>query len=383
MIQDQSDDGVLVKTRGGDAARRKTRDKLRLLSQGAYGCIYKPGMTCKGAPTTSKMYVSKLQKMNRTAANEIAIGRIVAGIPGYQSMYAAIVQSCPVHLTDIAPVYLKQCKVAHDATGADKDQFTLNKIKYAGSETLESYLDRRAATPESFVPKFAEMHLYLLRSLRLLNKAQVVHFDLKENNVVYDADAHVPMLIDFGLSIDVRALLAPHPKPEMYASAFYVYYDKYPPWCLEIVLCSYLIQTKVAGKNWMTTKVVAADLLRIVDSYYAANAVILAIAARNKDAVGKSRLAWRTTVSTLNGLSGKAVVDKLIRTWASWDSFGISVVFLFLWDRFALDAKLGETDPTLAGRYYAHLANIVLSLPDARPTAGAAHEALFDLLSDK
>lgn len=364
-----------ITTGGAAAAKRRIRDKIKMISQGAYGCIYKPGLTCSGKPNNSKNFVSKLQKRNRTADNEIAIGKIVMGIPSYQYRYAPVVQSCPVQLSAIDPIYVKKCDVAKKALATKlqgPDLFTLNKIKYAGSETLETYLTRRLSSGY-FLPKFYEMHLYLLRSIQLLANANVVHYDLKENNVMYDASNHTPVIIDFGLSLDMGTILVPRAPSEAYKNAFYTHYEKYPPWCLDIVLASYIVQKKQSA-NWMTTPVDAVELGRVVDAYFATNGAILTIADRDQGAVNKSRLAWRQVAKSLDKLPGKQAVDRLAATWKSWDNFGIAVIFLFLWAQYDLD----KLDPSpVSEQYYAALVITILSLPESRPTAAASYDAMF------
>lgn len=370
-----------VEVVGGKAGDRKTRvrDKIKMVSQGAYGCIYRPGLTCSGKPNASKNFVTKLQKRNRTADNEIAIGKIIAGIPTYQYRYAPVVQSCPVQLSAIDPIYVKKCDVAKKSLARREkgpDLFTLNKIKYAGSETLETYLTRRLSSGGYFLPKFYEMHLYLLRSVQLLADAKVVHYDLKENNIMYDATNHVPVIIDFGLSVNMATILAPRAPSEAYKYAFYTHYEKYPPWCLEIVLASYLVQNKQTT-NWMTSRVNAADLGRVVDAYFLSNGAVRTIADRDPTAVNKSRVAWRALVASLDKLTGKQAVDRLASTWVSWDNFGIAVIFLFLWAQYNLD----RLDPSpVTEQYYTAVVNVILTTPENRPTAAAFHDTLFQLL---
>ena len=46
-----------------------------LLSQGGYGCVFHPEINCKGKETTNKKYISKIQKNDFSAENEISIGK--------------------------------------------------------------------------------------------------------------------------------------------------------------------------------------------------------------------------------------------------------------------------------------------------------------------
>ena len=42
----------------------------KLLSQGGFGCVFYPGITCEGKTDKSKSYVSKLQIKDETTVNE-------------------------------------------------------------------------------------------------------------------------------------------------------------------------------------------------------------------------------------------------------------------------------------------------------------------------
>ena len=53
----------------------------QLLSQGGFGCVYYPGLDCKGKSLFKKNIVSKLQKKNFNSNNEIYIGKLIKTIP--------------------------------------------------------------------------------------------------------------------------------------------------------------------------------------------------------------------------------------------------------------------------------------------------------------
>lgn len=59
----------------------------KLLSQGGFGCIYFPSIECNGKSSTSKKYVTKLQKQDFNADNEINIGKIIKKIPNYDFFF--------------------------------------------------------------------------------------------------------------------------------------------------------------------------------------------------------------------------------------------------------------------------------------------------------
>ena len=50
-------------------------------------------------------------------------------------------------------------------------------------------------------------------SIQLLIKYRIVHYDLKENNILVETTQQLPYIIDFGLSIDIARLIE-HPWSE-------------------------------------------------------------------------------------------------------------------------------------------------------------------------
>ena len=47
----------------------------KLLSEGGYGCVFFPSINCDGSSMKTKKYVSKIQKFDKSAKNEIKIGK--------------------------------------------------------------------------------------------------------------------------------------------------------------------------------------------------------------------------------------------------------------------------------------------------------------------
>ena len=42
--------------------------ELKLINQGSYGCVFKPGFTCSGKVENNEKYITKIQK-RKTSAN--------------------------------------------------------------------------------------------------------------------------------------------------------------------------------------------------------------------------------------------------------------------------------------------------------------------------
>ena len=57
----------------------------KVIGEGGYGCILKPGLTCKGKEMKTKKFITKIQVENSTSRREIKIGEKVKKIPLYKN----------------------------------------------------------------------------------------------------------------------------------------------------------------------------------------------------------------------------------------------------------------------------------------------------------
>lgn len=396
-----SDNLPTVQITGGKKEERKEKRRnirkkvamVKLINQGAYGCIYKPGFRCNGQPDTSDKIVSKIQKKSSTSDNELLIGKKVAAIPNYSLHFAPVIETCPINIANIRKNLVESCDVvkkAQSSTNA-KSGFMLNKIRYAGKDTLETYMRSQMTKRARFLSKFFEIYSYLLHSIDLLADHKVVHYDLKENNVMYNVAEHAPIIIDFGLSVDMTTLLTNQPDLADYQNAFYVYYENYPPWCLEIILCSYLVQqynAKNANKKEYksTTKVDTDKLLRVIDGYFNGNDGMKLIAQIDPGKVHTAKANWRQYIKELCVRKTEMqVVNALTQSWTSWDNFGMSAIFLSMWNRYQMPQFKAATNTTTnattnANDYQDMLINILLSIPPSRPTTSQTIQHLPGIL---
>jgi len=60
-----------------------------LINQGSYGCIFRPGLNCKGK-TMNKKYITKVQKSANTSQKETKLGKKIKTIENYDDYFAPI-----------------------------------------------------------------------------------------------------------------------------------------------------------------------------------------------------------------------------------------------------------------------------------------------------
>ena len=230
--------------------------------------MFFPGIRCDGT-IESKKYITKIQKKTHVTDNEIYISRrIRKKIRGYRNFFAPISKQCRVKMTKKYANEIRKCILFQKETDEEIEQetFVSNKIRFLGNETVKTYLFNIASGKvdatkpdiqpmgELFWDAVLQTHIRLLTGVHLLLSAHIVHMDLKYGNIMMEPQKNQPLMIDFGISVDQKALVHSLTNEELSSkdnqtkpiNAFYIY-DTYTAWCFDIFLCNYIVQ--VVGKQ--------------------------------------------------------------------------------------------------------------------------------------
>ena len=228
------------------------------LGQGSYGCVYYPGIDCKGKKN-KKTTVTKIQEINFYSKNEKNIGSFIKkNIKNFKKYVSPIVKACIVKFDIIekSNLNLKKCdtlfedynaSLAHVAdytynTNTDYDTYdTYDTYKKTNSDTyrtvtiyptitddtdstlkqkvyteyflMYSYYIKSKSIKEYYsnTTNYANCVIgmlnhfsYLLTSLTLLNKHKIVQNDLHVNNILISLKTNKPVILDFGLSFQIN-----------------------------------------------------------------------------------------------------------------------------------------------------------------------------------
>jgi serine/threonine protein kinase len=207
------------------------------LGQGSYGCVYYPGVDCKGKKNTKKT-VTKVQEINFYSQNEKKIGLYIKkNIKNFKNYFSPIIKVCVVKFDIIekSDLNLKKCDTlfedynsrvtnvlnytydtdddtdgnTDDDTYGDTDGNTLKKHVYNEYFLMYSYYIKNKSLKDyystitnysDFVISILNNFSYLLSSLTLLNKVKVIHNDLHVNNILINLKTNKPVILDFGMS---------------------------------------------------------------------------------------------------------------------------------------------------------------------------------------
>jgi len=357
-----------------DLQQLTMKEKLDFLSEGTYGCAFKKEEPKKG-PTK---VIVKIQKYTPGAKREDDIGKLIRKIPKYSLYFAPILQTSVITLGEVDDNEIKKCTIV---TGEEniKSRYVTNRIRYAGKYSLGDFiLNTFEKTPKLFLRTFFATYFDMLYTVNLLNTNGMIHFDLKENNVMYDETHERPVLIDFGMSLIVGQI-----EPKMYREFFFTYGYDYPPWCFEISIISYAVN-KLSGD--LDKEIVSEnEVNKLCDNFSNINPIFL-----NDGATGHHDIfsdAERTAYNQklkeymrpFIGTTWSSTVQTNLKTIQTWDIYAVHVMFLLLLFHVHIDEYNNETF-TLIQNFVRKLKREISAIPTERKSyADIKDELMRDL----
>ena len=322
------------------------KEKHTLLAQGTYGCVYRPGFQCKTNKPTSKNFVSKLQVDNTGSLLEVEFGkRIKKNVRNYSLFFAPIVESCEINVTNIDERYMNQCEVYEKYKNK---AFSSNKMEYVGDQTFcDFFIDFMSNTDspdkmKRFLTKLVDAHTYLLSSLELLIQQNIIHADLKENNILYHNKNYTFVIIDLGLASDSKMLELSNYKKDVSKRPFGVQTDSYVPWALDLNLLSYIarqVQTqRVDGVynaldpaifDSVPTRTHIAEMKEIVTKYIETNPLFAKKCFTDKD-LNEFEKRYHALIKSWRENTWGEIWTLIQVHYRSWDTYALNVTILRL-----------------------------------------------------
>jgi len=383
---------------------------FQLIGQGGFGCVYYRGFDAHG-DKMSPLYVSKLvlnRSENKDEAERI-LGKLVSSrMPGYDAFFNVVVDSQPIDLAVLSPETLDKCDVVKrhvqdntvtQAQAQAHTEFKVLKQLYVPSVTLLDFVTRRGIYMDASqlhnlpkenvkkigavrysVPQFMNVLIssyeYLLVGVaRMQTELELVHYDLKVQNVVLNAYTKKPIIIDFGLAFsirDVRAVLDKGTTGKGVSdldtvlslkSFFYGFHPDYSPWALETHMISYIVQTTASeaaasatatatASNAIEVATITKDaLVDMVETYMESNNEYLKGQSENVKRAFFDRT-MRTYSSRVVGKPGLQVIRELLdgedgaaSGWKKWDVYSVATLCLDLIQEAYKSYPASEIDP--------------------------------------
>lgn len=320
------------------------KNESKVISQGGFGCIFYPSLSCKGEHNegkNEKEYVSKLVEKNFSSKNEIDIGNIIKKIPFYSLYYVPVLEHCSASLSKVGTKEIKKCNIIDNEE--KRIQYILLKMKYIKNIKFTEYLLTNKSKKHVLNIIF-DTYSYFLFSLEQLMNYEVVHFDFKWDNAVIDLKTELPVILDFGISIPIRKLLdhdrklcgedkeenkhneeksdnyqKKYDKPDKYdvfRDYFYTYFPKYSLWPPEVHAMCYVLHEH--------GRITPESLQNLIDEYIDS---ITAFAIFSPDFLEKYKKLCFQTMEHLVDKPRSYVIHDCLKFWNTWDNYALSMSY--------------------------------------------------------
>jgi len=294
--------------------------KTEIIGQGSYGCVYRPSIQCDGN-IGSDTYITKVQMTDEVTDNEKTIGKKIMKIAKYDKHFAPILESCKLNTSKLKREDLDKCEL-YDSD--EETSFETNKIKYVGKNILTNGLYVLLNKyPKLFVRLLINTNIDVLKSVHVLNSNNIIHMDLKQDNVVLNDKGSGPIIIDFGLSFDTTKYID--------EDVFFTYGYDYAPWCFEITLLAYMINKK--GEKWKRELVSEEDMKKVITDFVSYNKVFM-------DHKELMRPLLNEFVAPFYEKTYELLYKECFNTVKTWDGYGVCVIYYRLLETFNLHGEL-------------------------------------------
>lgn len=285
------------------------------IAEGGYGCVFHPEINCKAKETTNKKFISKLQFLDFSARNEIAIGSYLNSKFNNDkehpllNNFAPVVSSCNVDKSKFKKNILNQCKVLQKVS--TENDISIIKIRYIDMDIFDKFLLNNIDSA-SIMLTLVSSYNHLLKSLKKLILIDVVHFDLKGPNIVFDKKLNLPIIIDFGLSFKMSDL-----NSQTLFNYFYVYAPQYYIWPLEVHYMNFLLHINESPSD--------SELKEIANDFSENNSALYGF---SDNFIKLYKNYCYKVLKIYNKLPLTDRKKIILQAWKTWDNYSLSVMFL-------------------------------------------------------
>jgi serine/threonine protein kinase len=355
----------------------------QFLAKGTYGCVFYPSINaCSGKIETdidSDHYITKIQMYLPDQNDEITIGQQLQKLPLYDHYFAPILKNCKINAVQMNYKLVKSCATMQNELGElNKDSaYVSNKIRYVGKHHIAEYLRTIKSNPQILHKKIINTHLHLLDALQLLGSVQIVHFDIKPQNVMYDEIQDIPIIIDFGLSRSITPLLSPNFSPirnEKLMRNTFVSYDTYDYWCIDIYILSNIGSTTYLKPYQVVN---AGQIKALLRGFVSPN--FLAVLSGEEVSQFKQRVFDYFSPFIRHRQTWMNVFRVLIKNHAKWDNYSAAMTYLYSYLKTKPTGSPMRRESVEMYNYFSLLKNIVIAMPDERPLPEETQKAIREI----
>ena len=245
-------------------------------------------------------------------------------------------------------------------------------MRFAGKYNIENYFTKLPPTLFIYTKKLYSTYDYLLGSLQKLIDKGIVHFDIKEPNIMYDEHNQSPILIDFGISFDTNNVT-----PDKYSTIFYTK-QFYPYWCIDIHILSYITKV-ITISQYETTTITTQELNQVLDTFINNfNNFLKKYAVQIEETeIAAFRQKIYTYFAKFDGKTWRTLFDTLYQPsiYSTWDNYSLAIVYLIISKTLFIDEATNNTIKSFIELWKSQ----IFTLPTQRLTPIKTSEVLHQI----
>lgn len=180
--------------------------EYKLLGEGTYGCVFKPSLPCDSNIGTYKNKLSKLM-LTKDALKEVEEYALIDRADKKSEYYTGNPIHCNIKKTPQVERAIRKCKLTRKKS-MDK-VFTENSLLIIGDggNDLEKWVRKviNVKNAQQEISDFWREMGRMLDGLVVFKSYDLVHHDLKPQNIVYRKETKRANFIDFGLMRSIRS----------------------------------------------------------------------------------------------------------------------------------------------------------------------------------
>jgi serine/threonine protein kinase len=177
-----------------------------IIGEGGFGCVFKPSLPCSDKKISYKNKISKWM-LSKNAVEELQEYAVIAKADPRADFYTGKPTKCTLKRTPELAKAVERCELLKtkmkNKTAKDIATETALLIITDGGDDLEKWVKKVARLDGSIargqIMDFWKESRRLFLGIQIFLKNELVHHDLKPQNIVYKTDTKRVNYIDFGL----------------------------------------------------------------------------------------------------------------------------------------------------------------------------------------
>ena len=181
----------------------------KVIGEGTYGCVHKPPLLCEGQTVAEDNTISKLMT-TKDATNEMKEYVLIDNADRAKNFYLGKPTQCKLGPIGVNLRPISKCEIG-EAVLKKYDDYSLLTMADGGVDLKNFALKLKGLTPtpanNTIMEKFWLDAHRILVGLKVFIENDIVHHDMKQQNIVYNETTNRLNFIDFGLMTSKTKLI--------------------------------------------------------------------------------------------------------------------------------------------------------------------------------